>query len=293
MGSSDASSRATERRPKIQTEVSAAARALNSFDSTLELPCWLTEGGGDLAESAFQLVLIKEGLPVARQLCAYDDLVIGRSPGCGLVLEDPAASRLHARVVGGELVDEESANGTRLNGLPVRRQALSDGDVISIGSHELVFHQAEGGLPEEPAANPATLSSSGVGHISMGDMTVRIGGDKGKASEARIEVPTRGYLFLGGDTSSVQRKGVQMTVGKDVFVVGAVEGADLSLKAFRMPPVVALILRGRAGFTLVPFGKWPHKVELCGQPATEPMPLEDKDTVKIGKLELIFRHGSS
>jgi FHA domain-containing protein len=291
VASSDASSRVTERREKIAKDLSPAARAMNSFESSLELPCWMTEIGEGFAESAFQLVLIKEGVPVARQLCAYDDLVIGRSPGCGLVLEDAAASRLHARVVSGAIVDEDSANGTRVNGLPIRRRELEDGDVISIGAYELVYHTAEGGLPEEQAEAPPA-SGSGVGHISMGDMTLRMGGKK-KKEKAQVEVPRRGYLFLGGDTSSVQRKGVQMTVSKDVFVVGAVEGADLSLKSFRMPPVVALILRGRAGFTLVPFGRWPHKVELDGRAVTEPVPLEDKDKVLIGKLELIFRHGSS
>lgn len=296
MSSPDSASRVTERRAKVATEVSAAANALKSFESSLSLdvPLWMTEEVGAPAANAFQLVLIREGAPLARQLCPYDDLVIGRSPGCGVVLEDPAASRLHARIVGGEVVDEQSANGTRLNGLPVRRKKLSDGDVISIGDHELVYHEAEGGLPdEEPSASPVSLSGSGIGHISLGDMTLRIGGDKPKPSQATVEVPRRGYLFLGGDTSSVQRKGVQMTVGKDVFVIGAVEGADLSLKAFRMPPVAALILRGRAGYTLVPFGRWPHKVELDGQAATEPLPLEDKSRVLIGKLELIFRHGSS
>lgn len=285
------SSRETERFAQVSQEVSAAASALESFESSLDLPCWVTEEGEGLADSAFQLVLIKEGAPVARQLCAFNELVIGRSPGCGLTLEDAGVSRVHARVSGGAVVDEGSANGTRVNGLPISRRVLQDGDVIGVGNHELVFHRAEGGVPE--GATVPTQSESGVGHISLGEMTLRIGGKTKAKQEASVEVPRRAYLFLGGDTSWVQRKGVQMTVGRDTFVIGSVEGADLSLKAFRMPRVAALIVRGRAGYTLVPFARWPLKIELDGKPIDRPMPLEDKDKVGIGKLELIFRHGSS
>lgn len=287
------SRRETMRVNRISTEVSAAARALQSFESSLELPCWMTEGEGSVASSPFQLVLIKKGKPIARQLCLYNELAIGRSPGCGLILDDPGVSRLHARISGGSLVDEESANGTRVSGTPISRHELQDGDVIQAGSYELVFHRAEGALPDGLAAAP-TLGGSGsdVGHVSLGDMTLRIGGDT-KPKEVAVEVPRRGYLFMGGDTSKLLRKAVQKAVNRDDFVIGTMEGADLPLQGFRMPRVAAVIVRGLAGFTLVPFPRWPLKVELCGKDITTACPLEDGDKIGIGGLELTFRHGSS
>ncbi len=287
------SKRETLKVARVSVPVSPAARALHSFESSLELPCWLTKvEEGTLAASAFQLVLIKQGVPVARQLCLYDTLAIGRSPGCGLVLDDPGVSRLHARISGGSVVDEESANGTLVNGTPISRHKLQDGDVIEVGIHELVFHRAEGAIPTETAAAPP---ESEVGHIALGDMTLRIGGTPKptKTATAAVEVPRRGYLFLAGDTSKLKRKALQMAVNRDEFLIGAAEGADLPLQGFRMPRVVAIIVRGLAGFTLVPFPRWPLKIELSGQAVTNATPLEDGDTIRIGELELTFRHGSS
>jgi pSer/pThr/pTyr-binding forkhead associated (FHA) protein len=289
------SQRATLRVGRVSKDVSAAARALKSFESSLDLDCWMTkEGDGAMAASAFQLVLIKGGTPIARQLCLYDELAIGRSPGCGLILDDPGVSRLHARISGGTVLDEESANGTRVNGTPISSHELRDGDVIQVGSHELVFHRAEGGVPAEAILAPERPESD-VGHISLGDMTLRLGGKtktKPKTAVA-VEVPRRGYLFLAGDTSKLKRKALQMAVTRDEFVIGSAEGADLPLQGFRTPRVVAIIVRGLAGFSLVPFPRWPLKVELCGTLITTATSLEDGDKIGISGLELTFRHGSS
>lgn len=285
------SSKETMRVSRVSTHVSAAANALKSLESSLELPCWITEEGSGTASTAFQLVLIKVGVPVARQLCAYDELMIGRAPGCGLVLDDAGASRLHARISGGVVIDEESANGTRVNGSQIARHELQDGDVIQVGSHELVFHRAEGAVPEGVTSAPKSDTRSAA-HVNLGDMTLRIGGNT-KPKTATLDVPARGYLFLGGDTSALRRKALQKAVTRDEFVIGAAKDADLPLKGFRMPHVVALVVRGLTGFTLVPFPRWPLKIELCGEAITGATPLEDGDSIKIGGLELTFRHGQS
>jgi hypothetical protein len=70
--------------------------------------------------------------------------VIGRSPDADIVLSSTDVSRRHAEVVPDEagwvLVDLGSTNGVRLNaslvGVPT---LLTDGDVIEIGSSELIF----------------------------------------------------------------------------------------------------------------------------------------------------------
>ncbi len=72
------------------------------------------------------------------------DTVIGRSPACGITIEDPLVSRHHARisVAANDAVFEDlgSRNGSRVNGGIAReRVALRDGDRIRIGTVELVF----------------------------------------------------------------------------------------------------------------------------------------------------------
>ncbi len=64
---------------------------------------------------------------------------VGRGRGVDIALDDPSVSRLHAELVRrGEHVYVSdlglSTNGTRVNGRPVGRRLLVDGDVLSFGS---------------------------------------------------------------------------------------------------------------------------------------------------------------
>src|SRR3954454_13943453 len=73
---------------------------------------------------------------------------VGRGAGVDIALPDPTVSRLHAEIVvrGPHVYVADlglSTNGTRVNGRPVGRRVLSDGDVISLGMARLRV----GGLP--------------------------------------------------------------------------------------------------------------------------------------------------
>jgi len=98
-------------------------------------------------------------------------IVVGREPNrCDVVLESDMVSRQHARIVpadGGrvELVDLGSSNGTFVNGRPVTKATLSDGDRIGFGSAEeahCVFRSAPPApvSVEEPAAVDAEAATA-------------------------------------------------------------------------------------------------------------------------------------
>jgi hypothetical protein len=79
-----------------------------------------------------------------------DVTTIGRGRGVDFRLDDPSVSRLHAEIVRRGpyvyVVDMGlSRNGTRVNGRPIARRALEDGDVISFGSARCRM----GGIPRE------------------------------------------------------------------------------------------------------------------------------------------------
>jgi DNA-binding SARP family transcriptional activator len=67
---------------------------------------------------------------------------VGRHPDCDVVLADPRVSRRHAEVRpvkgGYDLVDLGSSNGTRVGDAEVERHRLGDGDLVRIGSSELL-----------------------------------------------------------------------------------------------------------------------------------------------------------
>jgi hypothetical protein len=75
-------------------------------------------------------------------------MVFGRLQGCDVCLADANVSRQHAELllVDGDwyVQDLESTNGTMLNGEPVSRARLRDGDVVEIGVTRLTYHRARG-----------------------------------------------------------------------------------------------------------------------------------------------------
>lgn len=64
---------------------------------------------------------------------------VGRGDGVDIALDDPSVSRLHAELVqrGPHVYVSDlglSVNGTRVNGRPVGKRVLLDGDVVSFGT---------------------------------------------------------------------------------------------------------------------------------------------------------------
>ena len=80
------------------------------------------------------------------------DTFIGRSHDCQITIFDPLVSRRHARIrVFGDravLEDLGSRNGCRINGTLIHgSHALSAGDRIRIGKHDLVFAEVSAAAP--------------------------------------------------------------------------------------------------------------------------------------------------
>src|SRR5208282_3423337 len=83
---------------------------------------------------------------------------VGRGQGADIRLDDPSVSRLHAELVRRGpyvyVVDLGlSRNGTRVNGRPIARGVLDEGDVLSFGAARARI----GGIPQEDLAEEAEL----------------------------------------------------------------------------------------------------------------------------------------
>jgi len=84
---------------------------------------------------------------------------VGRGDGIDVALTDPTVSRLHAELVrrGPYLYVSDlglSANGTRVNGRPVGRRLLADGDVVAFGAARCRVGGLDLKEVAEPAADP-------------------------------------------------------------------------------------------------------------------------------------------
>lgn len=100
-----------------------------------------------------------------------DVTTVGRGEGVDIDLTDPSVSRLHAELVrrGPHVYVADlglSANGTRVNGRPIGRRVLADGDVLSFGA----ARARVGGLLDSENAASDTLE---IRRVQAPDLTRR------------------------------------------------------------------------------------------------------------------------
>ena len=74
-----------------------------------------------------------------------DFVEIGRSPKCGIMLNDMTVSRVHAEMerIGGEwtITDRDSFNGVWVNNKPVKNAVLHSGDLLQVGCFVIRFSE--------------------------------------------------------------------------------------------------------------------------------------------------------
>ena len=149
---------------------------------------------------------------------------IGRATDNDIVIPDVLASRHHATLVpspeGVKILDARSINGTFVNGTRVDKALLREGDVVTIGNVDLMFHN--GTLVRRTETEAATRTGGlEVRHISLtiehgrtllnnisfsarpGTLTAVIGpSGAGKSTLAKVIVgtddPTRGKVSFEG-----------------------------------------------------------------------------------------------
>jgi hypothetical protein len=104
----------------------------------------VTEPGAAGSQRA-RLLLLEAGDTTRAIQLEPGTSVIGRLPECDIVLTDPGASRRHAQIRGEDgtftLTDLGSTNGTLVNGEPITRWILEEGDRITIGETVLEFRR--------------------------------------------------------------------------------------------------------------------------------------------------------
>lgn len=100
---------------------------------------------------------------------------VGRGRGADIRLDDPSVSRLHAEIVrrGPYFYIADlglSRNGTRVNGRPIARRVLDDGDVLSFGSARCRVE----GIPREELPADAELRRSAAPELTRRELDVLI-----------------------------------------------------------------------------------------------------------------------
>jgi general secretion pathway protein A len=105
-----------------------------------------------------RLVVSTGGRSVTECLLRPGRLIIGRTPGNDLQIDTRFVSRHHCQILTTEqfcvLEDLNSTNGVFIKAKRVRRHNLNDGDVVTLGQHELIYIDDRPGRksPEDPSS---------------------------------------------------------------------------------------------------------------------------------------------
>ena len=119
-----------------------------------------------------------------------DVTTVGRGRGVDIRLDDPSVSRLHAELVRRGpyvyVVDLGlSRNGTRVNGRPVARRVLDDGDVLSFGAARCRI----GGIPQEELTEEAELRRAAAPELTRRELDVLTSLCRPALSDAAFAMP--------------------------------------------------------------------------------------------------------
>lgn len=136
----------------------AATMAVKSLDPAVV-------GSGDRASRTLaKLVLSTDGKSVGELHLVPGRKVVGRTPDNDLQIDSKFISRHHCQIVTGSdgisvIEDLNSTNGIVVAGKRTRRHTLRDGDVVTMGQHELLYVDRQG---EHLADTADDLPSVGV-----------------------------------------------------------------------------------------------------------------------------------
>jgi pSer/pThr/pTyr-binding forkhead associated (FHA) protein len=200
-----------------------------------------------------------------------ETLTIGRKTDNTLVIEDPAVSGHHARIVKVQAVffleDLMSTNGTAINGTPITRHQLRDADVITIGQHRLVFQE-----------NVTASTAAQAPFVDLDRTTVLRGTDRtpdGLTLTAKV-------LIVAGKTDRVE-----YPLTKQVNVIGSQDGAAIRLTGWFAPKSAATIARRGLTYSISP-SRGVKSLLVNGTNVVGQQDLKDEDQIEVAGVTLTF-----
>lgn len=221
-----------------------------------------------------KLIVKYRGSIVKESIITQPKFTIGRKPENDLVIEDPAVSGQHARIVKIQAVyfieDLQSTNGTFVNGKPFDRKQLHDADVVMIGKHRLVFLEEARTLPA--AASPACEGADQTMFLKTGSH-----GSKSKVGQ-KVGV----VQVISGRTDRPEYR-----LTNQLTIIGAQREAFIKLTGFFAPKIAAMIgRRGDAYYVTVSAKR--KKVHVNDTPVEEQADLNHGDLLEVAGVKMYF-----
>ena len=216
------------------------------------------------------------------EIAAGRSLTIGRLEDNDVVIENLAVSGHHAKIDsvgdGYLLTDLQSKNGCFVNERMVASHWLSQGDVVAIGKHMLIFEFQEGeNRPEAPLTDQRDQTMvMDTGHYR--DMLDKSGAEPRAQDKAGKPVGMLSYLAGGEGEVELSRKLIK--IGKDA-------GSDIVVSGLTVGSTSATISKRPKNYVLS-YVSGLSKPKVNGQAVKQSVALNEFDVIEIGSVKLQF-----
>ncbi len=219
----------------------------------------------------FNAAVIKE-IPVEK-----DEITIGRKPDNDVVVDNPAVSGHHARIVhqaGAWVVEDlNSTNGTFMQERRILKANLHHKDEVGVAKHMIVFiNEEEAAAPPPPPSAPMSSDATMV----MAPQAPAEGKPEKKAPET-----LGGLRVVTGETTASQFSLTGLTT-----YIGKSEQAVIRTKGLFSPDLAACVARKPEGYYLKVIKE--KSVRVNGQIVDDQVMLQEGDLIEVANLKLVY-----
>jgi hypothetical protein len=207
------------------------------------------------------------------------EVIIGRDPGCRIVIDHPSVSGRHVRVKqddhGLSLRDLGSTNGTFVNNDKVIDCRLTHQDWVHIGKHVLIVDLYETISVEATVQ----MLSDGLSDTSNAEGTLMLDIESGKIPSSWASLD---YLnFLSGDHPDLELSHKPVTIGKN-------KDADIIITGFwsLFAGHPSATINKQGGEYYLDYVAGFIKPKLNGITIIEPIRLNHHDLIRIGPIRM-------
>lgn len=230
-----------------------------------------------------KLILSLNGAVVSEHELDKESISVGRRPDNDIPIDNLSVSGKHCQIItilnDSFLEDLNSTNGTYVNGSPVKKHALKDGDTIGVGKHQIKYE------------NKAAVAESDFEKT----MIIRPDALGMPTDEAESEKVNESVAKMEQEIAAESKKATQDNA-KLQIINGANAGKELELtKALttigKPGTQVAAITKRPKGFFIIHVegGKDNKTPVINGESAgTQSQPLNNNDVIEVAGIKLQF-----
>ena len=213
-------------------------------------------------------------------------IILGRKAENDIQVDNLAVSGQHAAIItilnDSFLEDLDSTNGTYVNGKLVKKHALKNGDVITIGKHELKYVNDEASDEDDEFEKTMIIRPGMAGHAAAA----------AKAEQHAPAAAPAAAVASAAPGAAAPAADASLPLGKVQVLSGPGAGKELELKK-------ALITLGRPGVQVAVITRRPQGYYITHVEGTHPVvngdsmggqarQLKDHDVIELAGVKMEF-----